>query len=104
PLAFEREHGPVLAAILDQVGDGPDLETVLAGELDEIRQASHGAIRLEDFTNGSGWCQARHLRQVTSGFSVAGTHQHPAPYGLYRTNMPGLDQVSGLRLCFSWRM
>ena len=39
------------AAMLDQVGDGADFQAVPVGELDQVRQARHLAVILEDLAD-----------------------------------------------------
>src|SRR5690606_19127503 len=50
-LADALDHGFMFATILEQVGDGTDLEAVLTRENHEVRQSSHGAVRFEDFAD-----------------------------------------------------
>jgi hypothetical protein len=45
----------VAAAVLDQVGDGADLQAVLGGKNLQIGQAGHGAVIIHDFANHGGW-------------------------------------------------
>ena len=43
-----------LRAVMDQVGDGADLQSVLAAEGDEFRQAGHGAVVVHDLADDGG--------------------------------------------------
>ena len=90
------DDGFMLAAVLDQVGDGADLELVLAGELHQVGQARHGAVGLEDLADHGGGRQAGHGGQVAAGLGVAGAHQHAAGHRAHREDVAGLHQVGRL--------
>ena len=70
------DHRFVGAAIGDQVGDGADLQAMLASKLDQVRQARHGAVFLHDLADHGGRREARQCPQVTAGLGVAGACQH----------------------------
>ncbi len=86
----------VAAAVLDEVGDGADLQAVLGGELLQVGQAGHGAVVLHDLADDGGRAAAGHGGQVAAGFGVAGAHEHAAIDRLQREDVAGLHQVGGL--------
>ena len=90
------DQGLVVAAVGDQVGDGADLQAVLAGEHFQIRQPGHAAVVVHDLADHGRRRQACHGRHVATGLSVAGAHQHAAVLGLQREDVAGLHQVFGL--------
>ncbi|MCY1527963.1 hypothetical protein D9M68_630490 [compost metagenome] len=93
PLADALDDGFVFASVLDQVGDGADLQAVLAGEFDQVGQARHGAVGLQDLADHRGGRQPGHGGQVAAGLGVARAHQHAAGNGPDREDVARLDQV-----------
>jgi hypothetical protein len=87
----------VLAAVMDQVGDGADLQVVFFGELDQVRQARHGAVFLDDLADHRGRGQAAHFGQVAARFGMAGAHQDAALDRAQREDVARLHQV--VRFC-----
>ncbi len=87
----------VLAAVLDQVGDGADLDAVLAGETRSGRAGAPWCRRRSALRRSpTAGRQAGQRRQVAAGLGVAGAHQHAAVRRLQRKDMAGLDQVGRL--------
>ena len=84
----------VAAAVLDQVGDGADLQAVLGGEQLQVGQARHGAVVVHDLADHRGGRAAGHGGQVAAGFGMAGAHQHAAVDRLQREDVAGLHQVA----------
>ena len=84
-------------AEFDEIGDGSDPETVLAGEGDQVRQPCHGAVIPQDFTDHAGGFEAAQARQVHPCFGVARACEHPAGLRLDGKDMSRRDQV--LRTC-----
>ena len=95
----QRPRGDLLdqrfgaTAVLDQVGDGADLQAVLGGKLLQVGQARHGAVVLHDLADHGGRRAAGHGGQVATGFGMAGAHQHAAIDGLQRKDVTGLHQI-----------
>ena len=85
--------------MLDQVGDGADLQAVLGGEQLQVGQARHGAVVLHDLADHGGGRSAGHRGQVAAGFGMAGAHQHAAVDRLQREDVAGLDQVAAASRC-----
>ena len=86
------------AAVFNQVGNGADLQAMLGRKQLQVRQAGHRAVILHDFADDGGRCATGHGRQIAARFGVAGAHQHATFHGLQGKDVPGLDQVIGLRL------
>jgi hypothetical protein len=83
----------MLAAILDQVGNGAYLQAMLTCKHLEIGQAGHGAVGLEDLADHRRRRQAGERGQVAAGLGVSGAHQHAALDRLHRENVSGLDKI-----------
>ncbi len=86
------------AAVMDQVGDRADLETVRLREQHEIGQARHRAVFLHDLADHGGGRAAGQVRQIASGLGVPGARQHAAGLRHDRKHVPRLHDVSGLRV------
>ena len=86
------------AAIVDQVGDGADLQTVRVGELLQVGQARHAAVVLHDLADHGRGREARQLGEIAARFGVTGAHQHAAVLRLQREDVAGLHQIGGLRI------
>ena len=84
------------AAVLDQVGDGADFQTVFFGKNQQVGQPGHGAIVLHDLADHRGGGATGHGGQIATGFGVTGAHQHAAVNRLQRKDMAGLHQVIDL--------
>ena len=93
--AYERF---VRAAVMDQVGDRADLEAVLRGEHDEVRQPRHRAVVIEDLADHRSRREARERCEVAARLGMPCAHQHAAGLGGDREDMAGLDDVGGLRV------
>ena len=85
------------AAILDQVEDGAELELVLFLELEQVGQARHGAVVLDDLAEDAGGIEAGEAREVDRRLGVAAALQHAARLGAERENVAGLDEIARLR-------
>ena len=83
-------------AVVNQVGDGADLEVVLGGKGFEFSTTGHGAIVVHHFADHPAWLETGHARQVAGGFGVAGTGQGTARLGHQREDVAGADDVFGL--------
>ena len=84
------------AAVLDQVGNGADLQAMDRGKFQQIRQAGHGAVVLHDLADHRCRRAAGHGGQIAAGFGVAGAHEHAAVNRLQRKDVAGLHQVGRL--------
>jgi hypothetical protein len=82
--------------VVDQVGNGADLQAMFGGKELQVGQARHGAVILHDLADHGAGGAARHGGQVAARFGVAGTNQHTAVRRLQREDMAGLNQVRGL--------
>jgi hypothetical protein len=68
----------VAEPVLDQVGDGHDLETVPAREGDEVRHPRHGAVVVHDLADHTGGLHSRHPGQVHGPLGLTRAAEHPA--------------------------
>ena len=68
----------IQGAILDQVGNGADLEIVLLGEHFQIFPTGHGAIFIHDFTDHPGRFTAGQLGQIAGRLGVTRAAQYTA--------------------------
>ena len=59
-------------AVVNQIGNGTDLQVVLFGKGFEVRSTGHGPIVVHNLDNDRGRSHARQTSQITSGFSVTG--------------------------------
>eukprot|EP01022_Parablepharisma_sp_SALTPOND_P024123 TRINITY_DN5305_c1_g4_i2.p1 TRINITY_DN5305_c1_g4~~TRINITY_DN5305_c1_g4_i2.p1 ORF type:complete len:914 (+),score=247.13 TRINITY_DN5305_c1_g4_i2:98-2839(+) len=96
-LGLAVHKGLVAHAVGDQVGDGHDLQIVLGRELLQVGHAGHGAVVLHDLADHPGRGQAGQAGQVHRALGLAGAHQHPAPAGPQRKDVPRAHQVGRAR-------
>ena len=82
-------------AVVNQVGNGADLDVVLLGELFQLRATGHAAIVVHDLADHRRLAKAGHTGQVTGGFGVAGTRQHATGLGHQREDVARTDDVLG---------
>ena len=88
-----------LAAILDQVLDGAHLQSVRAAEVAQVRQASHGAVGIDDLADHGRFLQSGEAGQVDAALGVAGTDEHAALAGPQSGYVPlAADEVIGRRI------
>ncbi|MCY1431480.1 hypothetical protein D9M71_474500 [compost metagenome] len=80
---------------MDQVGDGADLDPVLAREHFQVRAAGHGAVVVHHFDDHRGRGETGQAGQVATGFGVAGAGQHAAFPGAQREDVARLHDVGG---------
>ncbi len=85
----------VLAAPLDEVGDGDEREVVFVGEDPQLVGLGHGAFVFlaDDLANRTGRLQAGQPGQIDGGLGVAGAAQHAAVLGAQRDDVTGLAEV-----------
>src|SRR5690606_5645855 len=79
--------------VVNQVNDGTDFQAMLFCKHFQIRTASHGAVLVHDFNNGSGRSQPCQTCQVTARFSMAGATQHTTRLSHDRENMTRLHDI-----------
>ncbi|MNS78224.1 hypothetical protein D3C72_1118280 [compost metagenome] len=90
------DRGLVLVAILDEVGDGAELDAVLLGEDLQVGTARHGAILVEDLDDDGGRLVTGQTGQIAARFCMAGTGQHAAILGHQREDVARLHQIGSL--------
>ena len=90
-LAFHQLLGGI--AVVDQIADGANLDAVLMAEIDQLRQACHGAIVIHDLADHRRRLQSAEAGQIAAGLGVAGAHQHAAILGHQREDVARLHQV-----------
>ena len=76
-------------AVRDEVGDGDDLQAVLASELLQVRHARHRAVIPDDLADRRDGFEAGHLAEVDRGLGLTGSHEHPAGLGAQREDVAG---------------
>ena len=80
-------------AVLDEIGDGADLEAVLLRELREIGQSGHRAIFVQDFANHRCRLEPCRVREIATSLRMTSPHQYATRTRHERENMPGLNQI-----------
>src|SRR5450830_1923524 len=83
----------VLVAIVNQIGNGTDLEIMFGGKFNQVRQSRHSAVILENFTDHRCRSQTSHLRQITASLGMSGTHQYATFLRAQREDMAGLHNI-----------
>ena len=91
-LALDEALGA--AAVLDQVGDGAQLEAVLGAELHEIGHARHRPVGLHDLADHARRAHAGEPREIDRGLGLAGALEHAAGARAQREDVTGLDDVA----------
>src|SRR6266850_4265473 len=92
-------HERVVAApVLDQLGNGRDLEAVLGGEAFEVWQPCHRAVLAQDLADDAGRLEAGEARQVDRAFRLPGANEHAATPGAEREHVPRRDDVGRRRV------
>src|SRR5262245_55908180 len=66
---------------------------MLATELDQVRNASHGAIIVDDFADHAGGFEAGENGQINRSFSLAATFQYTAGSSAQREHMSWSREV-----------
>ena len=89
--SFDQAFGA--AAVLDQIGNGANFQSMLGSKQLQVGQARHGAIVFHDLANHRAGRAACHGGQITARLGMASTHQHAAVYRLQRKDVAGLHQV-----------
>jgi len=86
------------AAIGDQVGDRADLQPVVRGEAEQVGQARHRAVVVNDFADHGGRRETGQRGQIAASFRVAGAHEHAARLGHDREHVARLHDLLGTRV------
>ena len=68
----------VLHPVVDDVGDGDDVQAVTSAKLAEIRQPGHRSVFVHDFADHRGGTHAGDRSEIDRGFSLTGALQHAA--------------------------
>jgi hypothetical protein len=82
-------------AVLDQIGDGHDLESVPSREGDEVRHPRHGAVVVHDLADHTGGLQARQPGQIHRSLRLTRAAEHPAVPSPKREDVAGTHDVLG---------
>ena len=77
-LGLPVDERVVLAAIVDQVGDGRDLERMPGRERLQIRQARHLAVVAEDLADDPGRCESREPGEIDGALGLPRAHEDAA--------------------------
>ena len=85
----------VAAAVLDQVGDGDELQPVLLAVRDQVAHARHRPVVVHHLADDAGRVQAREPGEVDRGLGLAAAPQHAARACPQREDVAGLDEVAG---------
>ena len=80
-------------AVLDQVGDRDQPETVALAELDEVGHARHRPVLAHDLADDARRVQPREARKVDGSLGLAGPPQDATAPGTERKDVAGLDEV-----------
>ena len=88
---FDEAFAPV--AELDELRDGDHAEPEALLQFDELRQARHGAVLVEDLADHAARVQAGERGQVDRGFGVASALEHAAGAGHEREDVARLDEL-----------
>ena len=84
--------------MLNQIGDGADLQTMMRRKRYQVRQTRHLAVVFQNLADHRCRHQAREARQIAARFGVTGTHQHAAFLRAQRKDMSRLHQIALARV------
>ncbi len=79
--------------VLDQVGDGDDLQAVPLAELDEVGHPGHRAVLVHDLADDARGGEPREACEVDGGLGLAGALEHAARACPQREDVARLDEV-----------
>ena len=79
-------------AELDELRDGDHVQAELLLEFDELGQARHRAVLVQDFADDAAGVQAGEGREVDRGFGVASALEHATRSGEERKDVAGLHE------------
>ena len=83
----------VPAPVLDQVGDGDQLQPVPLAVRDQVGDARHRPVLVHDLADDARRDQPREAREVDRRLGLAGAQQHAAVTRAQREDMAGLDEI-----------
>src|SRR5438552_1970273 len=83
----------LLRAVLDEVLDGDELESVPPRKIAQLGQAGHAAGLVEHLADHAGGIAARHPREVHRRLRVPGAAQHAALHRAQREHVSGCDEI-----------
>ena len=92
-LAHAGDEGFAPDAVGDQVLDGDDLQAVLAGEDQQLRQPLHRAVVIDDLGEDAGRLQPGQLGEIGARLGVAGAGEDAAIAGDQREDVARLQEV-----------
>ncbi len=82
-------------AVVDQVGDGTDLDVVFGGKGFEFGATGHGAVIVHDFADHATGLETGHTRQIAGCLGMPGAGQRPTGLSHQREDMARADDVIG---------
>lgn len=82
-------------AVLDDLGDGAELEVVLACDVEEVGEAGHFAVVAHDLDDGGGGVQAGEAAEVDGAFGLSGANEDAAVARAEGVDVAGADEVVG---------
>lgn len=85
-------------AVLDQVGNGDELEIVLFLKFDEVGESCEGAVFVENFADDSAGVEPGELSEVDGSFGVPGALEDATGASAEGKDVPGLDELFGVCL------
>ena len=89
--ALDELLGP--AAVLDEVGDGDELQAVSLAVADEIGDARHRPVVVHDLADDAAGLEAGEPGEIDGRFGLAGALEDAAGAGAERLDMAALDEV-----------
>ena len=84
--------------VLDQVGDGDELEVVALAEPDQIGHARHRPVVVHDLADDARGCQPRQPGEIDRGLGLARTLEDTSVSRAEREDVARVDEVVGRRL------
>ena len=80
-------------AVLDEIGDGPELESMALGDPFEVGSPRHRSVLVEDLDEHRGRLESRQPRQIAAGLRMAGAGEHAAGLRHQWKDVARLDEV-----------
>ena len=84
--------------VVNQVGDGADLDVMLLGKLFQLRATRHAAVVVHDLADHRRLAKPGHAGQIAGRLGMPGTRQHAARLRHQRKDVAGADDVIGGRI------
>ena len=88
----------VLHPILNDVGDGDDLEAVLEGEVAQVRQARHRPVFIHDLADHRARIHPGDLREIDARFRLSGALEHSTLFRAQRKDVTRTREIVRTRL------